>query len=411
MAKKEYKEVLIFVTGTTPQIITETIYALINKNPPVYPDEISVVTTTHGREIIKENLFDSGRFREFCKEFKLSENMLNEDTILVVKDYKGNLLDDIRDSSDNECLGNFITDVIKKKTHDEKVRLHCSLAGGRKTMSFYMGSALQLFGRPWDKLYHVLVTPAFESHPDFYYKPKKDKVLTPLNSPLKKDITSSHHSLHKALPLHPPLTKGGDGGLQPLHTNDAEIFLAEMPFIRLRDKITLDERSFIELVREGQKEIDTALTQPFVRIHLSDGLVSIGNKNIEFKPFHIVFYTYLLKQKLERCPYPDKMYCLECSDCFVQINDLATPGITETMAKDYEIIYGRHSDHVSNFRMKWKDGMDLGKLRSDRSKINRDIIENLEDETLSTYYTIASLRKYGATRFGVKVEKGKIRIE
>jgi len=379
MAIKKYKEVLIFVAGATPQIITETIYALIHKSPPVYPDEISVITTSHGRKIIMEYLMNSGRFREFCKEFKLSENMLNEDTILVVKDYKGNPLDDIRDDADNECFGNFIMNVIREKAGDERARLHCSLAGGRKTMSFYLGSALQLFGRPWDKLYHVLVTPVFEASPDFYYKPKRNKVLQK------------------------------DG--KELHTNDAEIFLAEMPFIRLREKIILDERSFTELVREGQKEIDTALTQPFVCIHLRDGLVSIGNKNIEFKPFHIVFYTYLLKQKLERCPYPDKMYCLECSDCFVQINDLATPGITEIMAKDYEIIYGRHSDHVSNFRMKWKDGMDLAKLRSDRSKINRDIIENLEDETLSTYYTIASLRKYGATRFGVKVEKGKIRIE
>lgn len=81
------------------------------------------------------------------------------------------------------------------------------------------------------------------------------------------------------------------------------------------------------------------------------------------------------------------------------------------MAKDYEIIYGQHSDHVYNFRTKWKDGIDLSKLRSDRSKINKDIIENLEDETLATYYTITSLRKWGGTRFGVRVEKGKIRIE
>ncbi len=390
MADKKYKEVLIFVAGTTPQIITETIYALIHRNPPVYPDEISVITTSYGRKIISETLINSNTFKEFCKEFNLSENLMTEEEILVVKDYKGNLLDDVRDSSDNECLGNFITDVIRRKACDERVRLHCSLAGGRKTMSFYMGSALQLFGRPWDKLYHVLVTPEFESNPDFYYKPKKNKVLT-------SSYTGSQEN-GRARPPH-------------LQTKDAEIVLAELPFIRLREKIPRDERGFKELVREGQKEIDTALTQPIVTIHLRDNLVSIGNKNIEFKPFHIVFYTYLLKQKLERCPYPDKSYCLDCSGCFVQVNDLATPGITETMAKDYEIIYGPHSDHVSNFRIKWKDGMDLGKLRSDRSKINRELIETLEDETLATYYTIASLRKYGATRFGVRVEKGKIRIE
>jgi CRISPR-associated protein (TIGR02584 family) len=53
------KEVLIFVAGTTSQIITETIYALIHQKPPVYPDEIHVITTTHGKRLIKENRFIS----------------------------------------------------------------------------------------------------------------------------------------------------------------------------------------------------------------------------------------------------------------------------------------------------------------------------------------------------------------
>ena len=276
-------------------------------------------------------------------------------------------------------LGDFITDFIRQKTNNDNTRLHCSLAGGRKTMSFYMGSALQLFGRPWDKLYHVLVTPEFESNPDFYYKPKKDRVLK----------------------------KNG----KELHTRDAQIFLAELPFIRIKDKIPLNGKSFKELVEEGQKEIDTSLTQPFIFINLKERVVTIGEKDIEFKPFHLVFYAYLLKQKVEKCPYPERAYCHDCTDCFPQLNDLSTPKVTELLSRDYEIIYGPHSGHVENYRRQWKDGIEAAKLRSDRSKINREIIENLENETLSTYYTISSLRKYGGTRFGIKVEKGKIRIE
>lgn len=379
MKATKFKEVLIFVAGTTPQIITESIYALIHQNPPIHPDEIYIITTTHGKRLIKENLIDSGRFKEFSKEFNVSEDILNEDSIVVVKGHNGNMLDDIKEAQDNKSLGDFIANFIKNKASDKKTRLHCSLAGGRKTMSFYMGSALQLFGRPWDKLYHVLVTPEFESNPDFYYKPKKDRVL-------KKDG-------------------------KELHTKDAEIFLAELPFIRLKDKIPMNGKGFKELVLEGQKEIDTALTQPFVRINLKERIVTIGNKDIEFKPFHLVFYAYLLKQKLERCPYPEMTYCHNCTDCFSQLNDLSSPRVTEIMSRDYEVIYGSHSGHVENFRRQWKDGIELSKLRSDRSKINKDIIENLEDETLSTYYTISSLRKYGGTRFGIRVEKGKIRIE
>jgi hypothetical protein len=93
----------------------------------------------------------------------------------IIKGQKGQFLDDIREGSHNEALGDFIAGFIREKSQDSNTRLHCSLAGGRKTMSFYLGSALQLFGRPWDKLYHVLVSPEFESHPEFYYKPRKDR--------------------------------------------------------------------------------------------------------------------------------------------------------------------------------------------------------------------------------------------
>ncbi len=379
MKNARFREILIFVAGTTPQIITETIFALIHQKPPVQPDEIIVITTTHGRRVIEENLLSSGRFSAFCREFGVPESILREDAILIVHDEQGQELDDIRDTAANECLGNFITDVVREKTRDNSTRLHCSLAGGRKTMSFYLGSALQLFGRPWDRLYHVLVTPEFEARPDFYYKPKRNRVLEK------------------------------DG--RRLSTKDAEIYLAELPFIRLREKINLDGYGFRDLVSEGQKEIDTALTQPFVIVRLRENFISIGDVNVELKPFHIVFYAYLLRQKVERCIHPDRPYCHECTDCFIHVNDLGTPGVTEAIGKDYELIYGLHSEHIANFRAKWKDGMDMGKLRSDRSKINREILESLEDDALAAYYIITSLRRYGATRFGVRVEKGKIRIE
>lgn len=136
MIQKEFKEVLIFVAGATPQIITETIYALIHQETPVYPDEIHVITTSHGKKLIKENLFDKGRFKEFCKEFRIRENILNENSIVVVKDHKDNSLEDIRQGKDNESLGDFITNFIRAMAKDDKTRLHCSLAGGRKTMSF-----------------------------------------------------------------------------------------------------------------------------------------------------------------------------------------------------------------------------------------------------------------------------------
>src|SRR4030067_1947670 len=378
MEKKEMKEVLIFVAGTTSQIITETIYALIHQNPPVYPDEIHVITTTHGKRLKKENLSEGGRIINFCKEFRLRENLLNEDSIVIVKDHKGSPLEDIRDRQDNESLGDFIATFIKEKAGDERSRLHCSLAGGRKTMIFYMGSALQLFGRPWDKLYHVLVTPEFESNVEFYYKPKKNRILK----------------------------KNG----KELNTKDAEIFLAELPFLRLREKIPLDGKSFKELVQESQKEIDTAMTQPVLAVNLNERTVYIGNIPVDMVPFQLMIYTAYLRQKADNCKYPDKVYCFDCADCFPSIVDLSSRPALEKMAKDYKMIYKDQPFRAEELLDKWSDGLEMNAIRQNISKINRTIKEQLSNETLLPYYLITSIKKYAGSRYGVRVEKGKIRI-
>jgi CRISPR-associated protein Csx14 len=379
MRKKEMKEVLIFVAGTTSQIITETIYALIHQNPPVYPDEIHVITTTHGKRLIKENLIEGGRFINFCKEFRLREDLLNEDSIVIVKDHRGSPLEDIRDRQDNESLGDFIATFIKEKAGDERSRLHCSLAGGRKTMSFYMGSALQLFGRPWDKLYHVLVTPEFESNVEFYYKPKKNRILK----------------------------KNG----RELNTKDAEIFLAELPFLRLREKIPLDGKGFKELVQESQKEIDTAMTQPVLAVNLNERTVYIGNIPVDMVPLQLMIYTAYLRQKTDNCKYPDKVYCFDCMDCFPSIVDLSSRPALEKMAKDYKLIYKDQPFRAKELLDKWSDGLEMNAIRQNISKINRTIKEQIADETLLPYYLITSIKKYAGSRYGVRVEKGKIRIE
>lgn len=379
MENNNFKEVLIFVAGATPQIITETIYALIHKDPPIYPDEIHIITTTHGKHLIEENLIKSGRFKEFCREFNLKDNILNEDSIVVVKDTKAAYLDDIKTKTDNESLGDFIINYIRDKTHDDRARIHCSIAGGRKTMSFYLGSALQLFGRPWDKLYHVLVTPEFESNPDFYYKPKKDITLN-------KD------------------------GIE-INTKDAEIFLAELPFIRLKDKIPLNGKDFKELVEEGQREIDTALTQPFLRINLNERTVYIGDTPIDMVPFQLMIYTAYIRQKTDNCKYPDKTYCLNCMDCFSPIVDFSSRPALENMAKDYRLIYKNQPLRTEELLNKWPEGLEQNTIRQNISKINRTIKEHIEDETLQPYYLITSIKKYAGSRYGVRIEKGKIRIE
>jgi len=76
---------------------------------------------------------------------------------LVIKNKYDNELEDIRNTDDNECAANFITSVIREFAKRNDVVIHCSVAGGRKTMSVFAGLAMTLVGRKQDHLYHVLV--------------------------------------------------------------------------------------------------------------------------------------------------------------------------------------------------------------------------------------------------------------
>lgn len=48
MQKKANKKVLLSILGMSPQILTETVYALSQQKKPFIPDEIYVLTTKLG---------------------------------------------------------------------------------------------------------------------------------------------------------------------------------------------------------------------------------------------------------------------------------------------------------------------------------------------------------------------------
>src|SRR6266516_3177170 len=49
--------ILLAVTGTSPAVLTETIWALAQEDPPVIPDRVIVITTTVGSEQLQKALF------------------------------------------------------------------------------------------------------------------------------------------------------------------------------------------------------------------------------------------------------------------------------------------------------------------------------------------------------------------
>lgn len=206
------REVLLCVSGLSPQIITETVYAMAVSGAGgerIVPDEVHVVTTTVGRDRIRQKLLQAptGHLLALRRDYGLGDKAaLPDENIHVITGADGEPLDDIRNDDDNTAVADLLTRLIQQLTRDERTRLHVSIAGGRKTMGFYAGYALSLYGRAWDRLSHVLVNAPFESG-DFFYPPPEPRELN----------------------------VGSEQEPRWVNTSDARISLGYIPVVRMRD--------------------------------------------------------------------------------------------------------------------------------------------------------------------------------
>ncbi len=141
MKYMNFKEVFIFVSGATPQIITETIYALSISEKPVHPEEIHIITTSAGRKRIEDTLIKGGILDNLINDYQLPDIELTEDSFIIAKDTSNNEIEDIKTETENEAIGNLITSFVREQSMRDDVRLHCSLAGGKKDYEFLYGSS------------------------------------------------------------------------------------------------------------------------------------------------------------------------------------------------------------------------------------------------------------------------------
>ena len=320
-----FREVLIFVAGATPQIITETIYALAMQNPPVYADELHIITHSRGKQLIMQKLGTEGVLQCLCTEYGIPRLSLSDASFLVITDQEGNELSDIRTVADNEQAGDQIAAFLRDKASEPSVRLHCSLSGGRKTMTHYMGIAFQLFARQWDRLYHVMVAPEFEKVEQFFYPPRQPLQLIVKNST----------------------------GETILNTADADVSLVRLPMIHLRDKVPLQAATIRQIVEEGQKEIDMAAMQRPVRVNLAERSLYIGDALIDLSPIQLMLYTTFLNLKRQPCRFSSRDYCHDCTACFIPLVELTGSEAIAQMAQDYQAIYGNDPLKAEELLEKW----------------------------------------------------------
>lgn len=272
------RRILIAVTGLSPQIVTETLYALAvaPTASPFIPTEIHLISTRSGAEKARLALLseEPGWFYRLSHDYALPPIHFGADTIHVLEDVNGKPLEDIRSPEDNRRAADGITGIIREFTADPDCALHVSIAGGRKTMGFFLGYALSLYGRPQDKLSHVLVSEPFEASLNFYYP------------------TPTSHVLEMP-------------GGRLVDSAQAQITLAELPFVSLRhglpEALLTGRASYNETVEAARH----ALAPAELQIDLEARRVRAAGKAFTLPPAELALLSVFARRALRReAPLP-----------------------------------------------------------------------------------------------------------
>lgn len=217
------KNVLIVLVGMTPAIVTETLWALAHQEgDPILIDRLVLITTTAGADEVRSKLLGRppaargalGRLIEalaaqgICIDPSIATLGHGLEVCVPARE-SGALADDAHEADDMESMGNLVLEKVSTFTRDDSTRVILSISGGRKTMSHLGGTAMSMLARRRDFMCHVLVwPPRLERAHDFYFP--TGEVFTPM----------------------PPITGANN---DPVHPDEVELQLADVPFIRLRE--------------------------------------------------------------------------------------------------------------------------------------------------------------------------------
>ncbi|MBI3391729.1 MAG: TIGR02584 family CRISPR-associated protein [Nitrospirae bacterium] len=356
------KEILVVVAGMTPQVVTESLYALRDlKKIPV--SEVWVFTTGPGREIIEKSLFypESGKLHAYCREYGVPESAIQFDrgTVITVDGPDGKALADIRTARDYDRMVDVVARTLRKLAERGSTRIHCCIAGGRKGMGVVVAQALSLYARPQDMLYHLLVSPQFENEKDFFFPPRVPTVLT--------------------------VYKPG-GKTEYLDTKEARIEMASIPFVRLRDHLPDPVRAKIAYRADLAAVQESVAVQPEeLVVDLARGTVSFGGRGKKLSPGLITYYAYFAFARVKGWG--------EDGDGFVSVGKAAEIEHQEEFSEMARLADLRRENAA----------IDKDRCRVARSKINGEIGK-------AETHAIQSEKRRGETRYGLRIAPERIRI-
>ena len=274
----ETQTIFISLVGTTPAVLTETVWALANDaSEPVIPDRIVAITTAPGRNALHEQLFDTPRWEELLTRLRKEGHEIEGrlrfgpvgDAIRVFPDSgRSRELDDIRSLAESEAVAEFLMETLRGFTENDATELIVSIAGGRKTTSALLHSVMTLLGRARDRITHVIVDDCWVRNRGFYFPGCSGEFF--------------------------------DEDGEPLDSHSAKVDLVPVPFVPLRYLFKRDlERSagsYLKLISQVRTKTLNVEDDLEVQLDSNSGSLTVNGQTIQASPSEFIIYLYFARR-------------------------------------------------------------------------------------------------------------------
>jgi CRISPR-associated protein (TIGR02584 family) len=371
------KRILIAVCGLTPQVITETLYALHQQGR--MPDAIRLLTTRQGKAACNAHLVSpvDGAYYRLLDDYGIAGDQIDFSSrhILTPVDELGREPDDIAGEEESEQFLQLCMEQVFEATRTDDSQVFFSIAGGRKTMGACLTLATHCYGRPQDRLFHVLVSSEFESNRDFFFPPAESTEIT---------------------------LRDSNGQPYRKETRFAKISLVSIPFFSIRERLT--ERHL------KHPETPSSLMLSLVREKRPELTVDLPGRKLIWKgvecdlmPARLALYAFFaLLKKDAACR---DTACKGCDACFVPVSGIFE---REGMIADLyrRIEPGKDHDAMSDTGIR---AISAENFNAYKSKLRRDL-ERAFGPLEADQLEIITRGRRPHTRYGLKLEREQLRI-
>jgi len=344
------KTILIAVSGMSPAIITETLWALAGETPPVVPNEVVVITTAKGEEdiqkmlltpekewggkkvweVLRKDLFARAKMPRDSRHLQLALRVIDlpDDSGIKVK------APDLRTKEHNSEAADFILQIVGSFTDEPDHHVIASIAGGRKTMGALLYACMSLVGKETDLVTHVLVSEPFEFVKGFFYpeQPVQDLTYGPKEAPKK------------------------------VRAKDARIDMAEVDFVPLRNRfheLNEPKRSFAGLVKRYARELRRPLSgPPSVSMDVKNEILEVEGRPIHLTGRDLLVACFLYERAKAGQPhFPDRDRAAAALPAFLKQWKAKYPSHHATARLSGDLSEDDVTKALSSFRGKLKDGL------------------------------------------------------